>query len=45
MTDESPHLAAVIGWPVGHSRSPLVHGHWLRRHGIAGYYIPIGLRP
>ncbi|MEL6236701.1 MAG: shikimate dehydrogenase [Pseudomonadota bacterium] len=45
MTDESPHLAAVIGWPVGHSRSPLVHGHWLRRHGIAGHYIPIGLRP
>lgn len=44
MTDE-PRLAAVIGWPIAHSRSPLVHGHWLRRHGIRGYYVPIALSP
>lgn len=30
--------ACVIGWPVEHSRSPLIHGHWLRTHGIAGSY-------
>jgi shikimate dehydrogenase len=30
--------ACVIGWPVKHSRSPLVHGYWLERHGIAGAY-------
>jgi shikimate dehydrogenase len=31
--------ACVIGWPVSHSRSPLIHGYWLRQHGIEGSYI------
>ncbi len=30
--------ACVMGWPVEHSRSPLIHGYWLREHGIAGEY-------
>ncbi|CDN56308.1 Shikimate dehydrogenase [Neorhizobium galegae bv. officinalis bv. officinalis str. HAMBI 1141] len=30
--------AFVTGWPVKHSRSPLIHGHWLRQFGIAGSY-------
>jgi shikimate dehydrogenase len=30
--------ACVIGWPVEHSRSPLIHNYWLKRHGIAGEY-------
>ena len=30
--------AAVIGWPVGHSRSPLIHNHWLAEYGLAGRY-------
>ncbi|MDA7946404.1 MAG: shikimate dehydrogenase [Hyphomicrobiaceae bacterium] len=30
--------ACVIGWPIGHSRSPLIHGHWLGRHEIDGSY-------
>lgn len=30
--------ACLIGWPVGHSRSPLIHRHWLRTLGIAGDY-------
>jgi shikimate dehydrogenase len=30
--------ACVIGWPVGHSRSPLIHGFWLNRLGIKGSY-------
>jgi shikimate dehydrogenase len=34
-----------MGWPVGHSRSPALHGHWLRRHGIAGAYVPLPVRP
>jgi shikimate dehydrogenase len=41
----SPPLAGVIGWPIGHSRSPKLHGHWLARYGIEGYYVPIGLPP
>ncbi|MEQ8266160.1 MAG: shikimate dehydrogenase [Parvibaculum sp.] len=24
----------VIGWPVDHSRSPLIHNHWIKEHGI-----------
>ncbi len=32
--------ACVIGWPVEHSRSPLIHNYWLRRYGIAGEYRP-----
>ena len=31
--------ACVIGWPAGHSRSPLIHNYWLRKHGIAGEYV------
>jgi shikimate dehydrogenase len=30
--------AAVIGWPISHSRSPLIHGYWLKKHGIEGSY-------
>jgi shikimate dehydrogenase len=30
--------ACVIGWPVAHSRSPLIHNYWLKRYGIAGEY-------
>ena len=41
----APRLAAVIGWPIAHSRSPALHGHWLRRYGIAGHYIPVAVDP
>lgn len=34
-------LAGVIGAPVGHSKSPRLHGHWLKTYGIAGHYIPL----
>ncbi|MET1047666.1 MAG: shikimate dehydrogenase [Hyphomicrobium sp.] len=30
--------ACVIGWPIAHSRSPLIHGYWLRKYGIDGTY-------
>lgn len=36
-------LAGVIGSPVSHSRSPRLHGHWLRRYGIQGHYIPMDI--
>ena len=38
-------LAGVMGWPIGHSRSPALHGYWLRRYGIAGAYIPLAVQP
>lgn len=34
-------LAGVIGHPIAHSRSPALHGYWLRRYGIKGHYIPM----
>ena len=37
MTAQLP-AACVIGWPIGHSRSPLIHNYWLKRYGIAGEY-------
>lgn len=36
-------LAGVIGSPIAHSRSPQVHGHWLRTYGIAGHYVPMNV--
>ena len=30
--------ACVIGHPIHHSRSPIIHNHWLRRHGLSGSY-------
>ena len=34
-------LAGVIGSPIAHSKSPQLHGHWLKTHGIAGHYVPL----
>lgn len=38
-------LAGVMGWPVGHSRSPRLHGFWLERYGIDGAYVPLAVAP
>ncbi|WP_119679801.1 shikimate dehydrogenase [Indioceanicola profundi] len=38
-------IAGVMGWPVGHSRSPRLHGFWLRQHGIDGAYVPLAVPP
>ena len=38
-------LAGVMGWPVMHSRSPLLHNYWFRRHDLAGAYVPLAIRP
>jgi shikimate dehydrogenase len=37
--------ACVVGWPVSHSRSPLIHGYWLERYGIAGSYTRVPVKP
>lgn len=37
--------AAVIGYPVAHSRSPLIHGYWLREHEIEGEYVRHEVKP
>ena len=37
--------AFVAGHPIAHSRSPLIHGHWLAEHGISGSYERIDVPP
>jgi len=37
--------ACVIGWPISHSRSPLIHNHWLEKYGIAGRYDKRAVEP
>ncbi len=38
-------LAGIMGWPVAHSRSPLLHGFWLEETGVDGAYVPLPVRP
>jgi shikimate dehydrogenase len=38
-------VAGVMGWPVSHSRSPRLHGYWLKHYGIDGAYIPLAVAP
>lgn len=45
MTERDGIRAFVVGHPIAHSRSPLIHGHWLAEHGIAGTYERIDVRP
>jgi shikimate dehydrogenase len=37
--------AFIVGHPVKHSRSPLIHGHWLERYGLEGSYERIDVAP
>lgn len=37
--------ACVIGWPIEHSRSPIIHNYWLRTLGIDGCYTREPVRP
>jgi shikimate dehydrogenase len=37
--------ACVAGWPVDHSRSPLIHGYWLKRYAIEGEYVRMPVKP
>lgn len=38
-------VAGVMGWPIGHSRSPILHGFWLNEHQIDGAYVPLLVKP
>ena len=37
--------AAVLGWPIGQSLSPLIHNHWMAIHGIDASYEAIAVEP
>ena len=38
-------FACIVGWPVEHSRSPALHGFWLKQHGIDGHYGRLPVEP
>jgi shikimate dehydrogenase len=38
-------LAGVIGWPIAHAKSPALHTYWLRKYGLPGAYVPLGIEP
>ncbi len=37
--------ACVIGWPVSHSLSPVIHGYWLEKSGIDAEYVKAAVEP
>ncbi|HKQ95957.1 MAG TPA: shikimate dehydrogenase [Aestuariivirgaceae bacterium] len=41
----SRHDTCVIGWPIGHSRSPLIHNYWLETHSLPGRYAARAVQP
>ncbi|HTJ02353.1 MAG TPA: shikimate dehydrogenase [Methylovirgula sp.] len=43
-TPEHPR-AFVIGWPISHSRSPLIHNYWLKSLGLPGSYEKTAVPP
>ncbi len=38
-------LAGITGWPVGHSRSPRLHGYWIERYNVDAAYVPLPIEP
>ena len=40
----SAKLAGVIGWPIAHSLSPRLHGHWIEECRIDAAYVPMAVR-
>jgi shikimate dehydrogenase len=39
------YLAGVMGQPVMHSRSPMLHNYWFAQQGMAGSYVPLAIAP
>ncbi len=39
------YLAGVMGMPIMHSRSPMLHNYWLNQQGMAGRYVPLAIKP
>lgn len=44
MTRAGTKLAGVVGWPISHSLSPVLHDYWLAQLAIDGAYVPLAVR-
>jgi len=42
---KAPIKAGVIGHPISHSKSPLIHNYWIKQHGLNGSYEAIDIAP
>jgi shikimate dehydrogenase len=42
---QDPKAVCVIGWPVEHSRSPLIHNYWIAQLGLTAEYRREAVRP
>ena len=38
-------MAGVMGWPVMHSRSPMMHNYWMQQQGLKGTYVFLEIKP
>lgn len=38
-------LAGVMGFPIMHSRSPMMHNYWLEKNHLVGRYLPLAIKP
>jgi shikimate dehydrogenase len=38
-------MAGVMGWPVMHSKSPMLHNYWFKQYGLNGTYVPFAIEP
>ena len=45
MSGKTFGLAGVMGWPVGHSRSPKLHNYWIEKYGLLGAYVQLPVAP
>jgi shikimate dehydrogenase len=45
MSDQRFILAGVMGWPVAHTRSPVIHNHWISKYGLKGAYVQLPVEP
>ncbi len=45
MSSQPFGLAGIMGWPVAHSRSPIIHNHWIKKYGLNGAYVQLPVVP
>lgn len=45
LTQTPFRLAGIVGWPVGQSRSPLIHNFWIAQHGLNARYVYLPVNP
>jgi len=46
VTDRNDYkLTGILGWPVSHSLSPLIHNFWIKKYNRRGSYIPLEISP